>query len=34
VQVHWPGGKVTRSEVPALANSIVVDASGAVRAGK
>src|ERR1019366_2668634 len=26
VQVRWPGGKVTRSEVPAMAKSIVVDA--------
>jgi hypothetical protein len=31
VQVRWPGGKVTRSEVPAAAKSIVVDASGGVR---
>ena len=34
VQVRWPGGKVTRSEVPAMAKSIVVDVNGAVRAGE
>ena len=34
VQVRWPGGKVTRSEVPSLAKSIVVDASGVVRGGE
>jgi hypothetical protein len=32
VQVRWPGGKETRSDVPAMAKSIVVDASGGVRA--
>lgn len=31
VQVRWPGGKVTRSEIPATARSIVVDADGGVR---
>jgi hypothetical protein len=31
IEVHWPGGKVTRSESPAGAKYIVVDASGAVR---
>jgi hypothetical protein len=34
VQVRWPGGKVTRSEVPTMAKSIVVDVSGGVRAGE
>ena len=31
VQVRWPGGKVTRSEIPPAARSIVVEASGVVR---
>jgi len=31
VQVRWPGGKGTHSEVPATAKSIIVDASGGVR---
>jgi len=34
VQVRWPGGKVTRSEIPTTAKSIVVDVSGGVRAGE
>ncbi len=31
VQIRWPGGKTTRSEIPASARSIVVDADGGVR---
>ncbi len=31
VQVRWPGGKMTRSEIPAGAKSVVVDSSGGVR---
>jgi hypothetical protein len=34
VQVRWPGGKVTRSEIPAAAKSIVVDADGTARNGE
>ncbi len=31
LQVRWPGGKVTRSDLAAKARSIIVDATGAVR---